>query len=78
MVFNMRNELDPYGIYLGSAIDAVSTLRGTVSAAASGAGNFADQGITIYGVSPSPLCVRECKIRNYLGFICVLQCVHCP
>ncbi|DBA96916.1 hypothetical protein WJX82_002687 [Trebouxia sp. C0006] len=49
MVFNMRNDVDPYGIYLGSAIDAVSTLRGTVSAAASAAGNFADQGITIYG-----------------------------
>jgi len=55
MVFNMRNELEPYGIYLGSAIDAVSTLRGTVSAAATSAANFADQGITIYGVSPCPI-----------------------
>ena len=78
MVFNMRNELDPYGIYLGNAIDAVSTLRGTVSAAASGAGNFADQGITIYGVSPSPSCVRECKIGAYLGLAGGLQCLHCP
>ena len=32
MAFNMRNDLDPYGIQLGFAIDAVSTLRGTVSA----------------------------------------------
>ncbi len=78
MVFNMRNDVDPYGIYLGSAIDAVSTLRGTVSAAASAAGNFADQGITIYGVSPSPLCVHECKVGAYLGLACDSQCVHCP
>jgi hypothetical protein len=78
MVFNMRNDLDPYGIYLGAAIDAVSTLRGTVSAAASGAGNFADQGITIYGVSPSPSCACECKNGTCLGLACHLQCVHCP
>ena len=54
MVFNMRNDLDPYGIQLGFAIDAVSALRGTVSAAASDANNYSDQGITIYGVSLSP------------------------
>lgn len=78
MVFNMRNELDPYGIYLGTAIDAVSTLRGTVSAAATGAGNFADQGITIYGVSPSPSRVRACKTRTCLGVACDWQCLHCP
>ena len=78
MVFNMRNDVDPYGIYLGSAIDAVSTLRGTVSAAASAAGNFADQGITIYGVRPSPLFVHECKVGAYLGLACDSQCVHCP
>ncbi len=61
MVFNMRNDLDPYGIQLGFAIDAVSTLRGTVSAAASSDGNFADQGITIYGVSLTPAtCTTGC------------------
>ena len=54
MAFNMRNDLDPYGIQLGFAIDAVSALRGTVSAAASDADNYSDQGITIYGVSSSP------------------------
>ena len=53
-VYSMRNSLDPYGIHLGFAIDAVSALRGTVSAAASGADNYSDQGITIAGVCALP------------------------
>lgn len=51
-VYSMRDTLDPYNIQLGFAIDAVSALRGTVSAAASDADNYSDQGITI-GVNGS-------------------------
>ena len=50
-VFNMRNDMDPYGIQLGYAINAVSALRGTVSASATDADNYSDQGITINGVT---------------------------
>lgn len=50
-VYDMLDTLDPYGIELGFAINAVSALRGQVSAAADSADNSADQGITINGVS---------------------------
>lgn len=49
--YEMRNTLDPYGIQLGFAFNAVSALRGQVSASADAANNNADQGITINGVS---------------------------
>ena len=53
MVYTLRDTLDPYGIQLGFAIDAVSALRGQVSAAADAANNNADQGILVNGVSCS-------------------------
>lgn len=49
--YEMRDTLDPYGIQLGFAFNAVSALRGQVSASADAANNNADQGITINGVS---------------------------
>ena len=53
----MRDTLDPYGIQLGFAFNAVSALRGQVSASADAANNNADQGITINGVSSYTLMV---------------------